>query len=214
SGEEAYSLAILVMEKIDKAGKDLELKIFATDVDGEAIRIARGGIYSAEVVNELPETYIQKYFKTLDDNQYKVHSHLREKISFATQNVYTDPPFSRLDLISCRNLSIYMRRSVQERVLKPFYLALKPNAHLFLGSSENIGSQKDRFKQLSQKWRLFERYDNGETRYVSPPRPSMVAGLSFKKGERESDKSKKTQGLDFGGIARDALLRNVPPSVV
>lgn len=214
SGEEAYSLAILMMEKIDKAGKDLDLKVFATDVDAEAIRIARGGIYSAEVVNELPETYIQKYFKSLDDNQYKVHSHLREKISFATQNVYTDPPFSRLDLISCRNLLIYLRRSVQERVLKSFYFALKPNGYLFLGSSENIGSQKDRFKQLSQKWRLFERYDNGETRYVSPPRPSMVAGSSFKKGERDSDKSKKSQGLDLGGVARDALLRNVPPSVV
>ena len=214
SGEEAYSLAILMMEKIDKAGKDLDLKIFATDVDAEAIRIARGGIYSAEVVNELPETYIQKYFKSLDDDQYKVHSHLREKISFATQNVYTDPPFSRLDLISCRNLLIYLRRSVQERVLKSFYFALKPNGYLFLGSSENIGSQKDRFKQLSQKWRLFERYDNGETRYVSPPRPSMVAGSSIKKGERDGDKIKKSQGLDLGGIARDALLRNVPPSVV
>src|SRR5690606_12302245 len=188
SGEEAYSLAILVMEKIDKAGKDLELKIFATDVDGEAIRIARGGIYSAEVVNELPETYIQKYFKTLDDNQYKVHSHLREKISFATQNVYTDPPFSRLDLISCRNLLIYLRRSVQERVLKSFYFALKPNGYLFLGTSENVGSQKDRFKQLSQKWRLFERYDNGETRYLLPPRPSIIAEFPYKRGERDKHK--------------------------
>lgn len=214
SGEEAYSLAILMMEKIDKLGKDLELKIFATDVDAEAIRIARAGCYSAAVVNELPEAYIQKYFKSLDDSQYKVHSHLREKISFATQNVYADPPFSRLDLISCRNLLIYLRCSVQERVLKSFYLALKPGGYLFLGSSENIGSQKDRFKQLSQKWRLFERYDNGQTRYVSPPRPSLVAGAAFKKGERDSDKSKKSHGSDVASLARDALLRNVPPSVV
>lgn len=212
SGEEAYSLAILLLEKIDKIGKDLDLKVFATDVDAEVIRIARNGIYSAEVVNELPEAYIQKYFKSLDDDQYKVHSHVREKISFATQNVYTDPPFSRLDLISCRNLLIYLRRNVQERVLKSFYFALKPNGYLFLGSSENIGSQKDRFKQLSQKWRLFERYDNGETRYLSPPRPSMVSGYSHRKGER--DKSKKVQELDLGSLARDALLRNVPPSVV
>ena len=212
SGEEAYSLAILMTEKIDKIGKDLDLKIFATDVDAEAIRIARGGIYSAEEVNELPETYIQKYFKTLDDDQYKVHSHLREKISFATQNVYTDPPFSRLDLISCRNLLIYLRRNVQERVLKSFYFALKPNGYLFLGSSENIGSQKDRFKQLSQKWRLFERYDNGDSRYISPPRPGMLSISSYRKGER--DRSKKVQDLDFAAVAREAILRNVPPSVV
>ncbi len=214
SGEEAYSLAILMAEKIDKVGKDLDLKIFATDVDAEAIRIARGGVYAAEVVNELPDTYIQKYFKSLDDHQYKVHSHLREKISFATQNVYTDPPFSRLDLISCRNLLIYLRRNVQERVLKSFYFALKPNGYLFLGSSENIGGQKDRFKQLSQKWRLFERYDNGEARYVSPPRPSMVTGIAVRKSERDSDKNKKPQGLDLGSVAREALLRKVPPSVV
>lgn len=212
SGEEAYSLAILMTEKIDKIGKDLDLKIFATDVDAEAIRIARGGVYSAEAVNELPETYIQKYFKTLDEDQYKVHSHLREKISFATQNVYTDPPFSRLDLISCRNLLIYLRRNVQERVLKSFYFALKPNGYLFLGSSENIGSQKDRFKQLSQKWRLFERYDNGDGRYISPPRPGMLSISPYRKNER--DRSKKNQEPDFAVVAREAMLRNVPPSVV
>jgi len=212
SGEEAYSLAILVTEKIDRLGKDLDLKIFATDVDSEAIRIARGGIYSAEVVNELPETYIQKYFKLLEDDQYKVHSHLREKISFSTQNVCTDPPFSRLDLISCRNLLIYLRRNVQERILKSFYFALKPNGYLFLGTSENIGSQKDRFKQLSQKWRLFERYDNGNARYLSPPRPSVPAISQYKKGER--DKLKKIHAVDFATVARDVLLRNVPPSVV
>lgn len=212
SGEEAYSLAILVTEKIDRLGKDLDLKIFATDVDGEAIRIARAGIYSAEVVNELPETYIQKYFKSLEDDQFKVHSHLREKISFSTQNVCTDPPFSRLDLISCRNLLIYLRRNVQERILKSFYFALKPNGYLFLGTSENIGSQKDRFKQLSQKWRLFERYDNGNARYLVPPRPSAPAVSQYKKDER--DKHKKIHAVDFASVARDVLLRNVPPSVV
>lgn len=212
SGEEAYSLAILMLEKIDKSGKDLDLKIFATDVDAEAIRVARSGIYPAGVINELPETYIHKYFKAVDDNHFRVHTHLREKISFATQNVYTDPPFSRLDLISCRNLLIYLRRSTQDRVLKSFYFALNPGGYLFLGSSENIGSQKDRFKQLSQKWRLFERYDTGETSYTAAPRPSVLTSMNYKKGER--DKTKKPLGASSGSAAKDALLKCLAPSVV
>ena len=212
TGEEAYSLAMLILEKIEASGKDLDLKVFATDVDDDAIKTARRGVYPVSIISELPDSYLEKYFKPLDDNYYKILTHLRDKVSFATQNVYADPPFSKMDLISCRNLLIYLRQSVQKRVLKSFYFALNTHGYLFLGSSESIGEQKSLFKQLSQKWRIFQKQDNvrqthndlGTPSFYNkkPPTPHLVHKKVVSKGPEPADQ------------AREALLKCVGPSVL
>ncbi|MBA2484278.1 MAG: PAS domain-containing protein [Nitrosomonas sp.] len=212
SGEEAYSLSMLIMEKIEKSCKDLDLKVFATDVDEEAIKTARRGMYPASIISELPNNYLEKYFTPIDENNYKVLTHLREKISFATHNVYADPPFSKIDLISCRNLLIYLRRSVQHRVLKSFHFALNTEGYLFLGSSESIGEHKSLFKQISQKWRIYKRLDN-----VKLPQPALTTPSFFTKRPRTLKGLEKRRKINLPGPAdhtRAALLKCVGPSVL
>lgn len=173
SGEEAYSVAILFFEQFECSGKNLTLKIFATDVDEEIITKARKGIYPSSIVSELPIKFLDKYFLLHNDGYYAVRSDLRECISFAIQNVYIDPPFSKLHLVCCRNLLIYLKNSVQQKVLKSFYFSLLPHGFLFLGSSENLGGRKKLFNQVSQKWRIFCRTERRDASSKSSVVPSF-----------------------------------------
>jgi len=210
SGEEAYTIAILLHERIKHQEKDLGVKIFATDVDEEAIRVARKGRYSASIIAELPEKFINTYFNQLDDNHYVVNKMLRESVSFALQNVYADPPFSKVHLVSCRNLLIYFRRSIQQRVLKAFYFALRSNGYLFLGSSENVGEHKKLFKTLSQKWRIYERL----TSKGNIPQHSPLPDYSGNILKQNTEKSNEKAATDSDEQIKNALLRSLPPSVV
>lgn len=162
TGEEAYSIAMLAWEAIVASGKRLELSIFATDVLEESIRIARKGVYAKGALERVPDELFNKYFSKQDDDLYGIKGFLRDKVSFATQNIYADPPFSRMHLISCRNLLIYLRRSTQDRVLKSFFFSLRANGFLFLGTSESIGDNRKLFRQVSPKWRIYQKMDNPE----------------------------------------------------
>lgn len=212
SGEEAYSIAILLLERIERCKKRINIRIFATDVDEDAIKIARRGVYSESIIAELPRDYVQRYFTKLDSDYYKINSVLRDRISFATQNVYGDPPFSKMDLISCRNLLIYLKREAQDRVLQSFYFSLKPGGYLFLGSSESIGNHKNFFKQISQKWRIFQRDSvQGQTRNLH----ARVPGSAVKGARKKVPENQKKQQNDvLGDKAKDLLLRHVPPTVI
>lgn len=156
TGEEAYSLAILFLELIQSMGLRLQFQMFASDADSEAVAIARDGHYSHEATKSLPPDLLEKYF-VRDDNGYTVTAQLRGAVVFTVQNVLSDPPFSRIDLISCRNLLIYLEAEAQAKVLSLFRFALRENGILLVGKSETVGGMDDRFKLISESERVYRR---------------------------------------------------------
>ena len=156
TGEEAYTLAILFKEAMAQADRPRKVQIFATDIDDEAIEIARAGLYPPSVAADLPAALLERYFAK-DSDSYRVSKDIREMCLFSSHDLVKDPPFSRLSLISCRNLMIYFRPALQKRVVSMFHYGLRPGGILFLGSSEAVTSNIGLFAPLEKKHRLFER---------------------------------------------------------
>jgi len=172
TGEEAYSIAILINEYKERIKKDIKVQIFGTDIDDVAIEKARQGIYPDGVAVDIPTEYIKKYFN-LHDNMLQIKKSIRNDIVFATQNVITDPPFSKMDLISCRNLLIYLLSDIQNKMLLLFHYALNDNGFLFLGSSESITKVSSYYRVIEKKWKIFQRKEPllpiGERERFFPP---------------------------------------------
>ncbi len=156
SGEEAYSVAIVLRECMDKLNRHLNVQIFGTDLDVRAIDAARGGVYSGGITADVSKERLDRYF-TREDNSYRVRKEIREMLVFAPQNVIKDPPFTKLDLIVCRNLLIYLDTELQKRLLPILHYALRPGGLLFLGPSESISTNADLFEPLDGKWKLYRR---------------------------------------------------------
>ena len=156
TGEEAYSLAILFHEYSTKIGKPLHLQLFATDLDASCISKARIGTYPLSIASELSAERLERYFN-LENNEYRINKAIRETVIFAQHNLISDPPFTRMDLISCRNLLIYLDAELQKQIIPIFHYALNPNGILFLGSAESIGSFNSLFTCLHPKWKFYER---------------------------------------------------------
>lgn len=154
TGEEAYSLAILLRECLGELQRPPSLQIFGTDLDAEAIEAARGGRYPDGIRADVLPRRLEKYFSQ-DDGTYCIRKEVRDTVIFALQNVIKDPPFTKLDVISCRNLLIYMNSDLQEKLLPIFHHALKPDGLLFLGPSETIGSSRHLFETLDKRWKVF-----------------------------------------------------------
>ena len=162
TGEEAYSLAILLMEELAKAGKTCPLQVYATDLDADALDVARAGFYPQNIAADVSPERLGKFF--IHRNRgYQVRESLREVLTFATQDVIIHPPFSRMDMISCRNLLIYLDSDAQAKLIALFNFALKPGGYLFLGRSEAVAGQSELFEVISSKARLCRR--------LSPARP-------------------------------------------
>ncbi|MBC8234393.1 PAS domain-containing protein [bacterium] len=158
TGEEAYSIAINLREYTLEQKRDFRVQIFATDIDNSAIEIARGGIYPESIAVDVSDDRLNRFF-TKEGNNYHIKTEIREMVVFAVQNITKDPPFSKLDLISCRNLLIYFAPELQKKILPLFHYILKENGVLFLGSSETIGGFIDLFSALNNKWKFFTRKD-------------------------------------------------------
>jgi two-component system CheB/CheR fusion protein len=157
TGEEAYSIGMLLMEQIQRAQKSRRFQIFATDVDEDAMQAARHGLYPESIVGDLSAERLAKFFTKYDEQTYQVNKQLREAVVFAVQNLITDAPFSKLDLVSCRNLLIYLEPDIQQKVISLLHYSLNEGGYLFLGPSETIGRQPDLFETASKKWRIFKR---------------------------------------------------------
>lgn len=156
TGEEAYTLAMLLTEYMESIGaQSANVKIFATDVDREAIQHASQGLYTEAACSDIPKERLNRFF-VQEGNNYRVIPSLRKMIVFAVHDVTKDPPFSKLDLISCRNMLIYMNNNLQKSVLKTFLFALQTGGTLFLGSSENTGVIHDSMKDVSKKWKIYQ----------------------------------------------------------
>jgi two-component system CheB/CheR fusion protein len=156
TGEEAYSLGICLAEAMDKAAKQFSVQIFATDIDETALNTARKGVYPESIGADVTPERLNRYF-IKEAGYFKVKKQLRDMVVFSLQNVIKDPPFSRLDLVSCRNLMIYMDSVLQKKILPLFHYTLKPGGILFLGTSESIGEHTELFKPIDSKWKVFER---------------------------------------------------------
>ena len=178
TGEEVYSIAILISEFLDKQNETYHVQIFGTDVDLEAIEKARRGIYPETSLVNLDNKLIKKYFRR-EDNVFQVAKQLREWIVFAKQDLIKDPPFSHLDIISCRNLLIYLNTEIQQKLIHLFHYSLSPGGYLMLGKSESVGKFTDLFRQVQKKWKIYQRR-GGEgvaTSAFGPPRIPVLRDL-------------------------------------
>lgn len=154
TGEEAYSLAMLIRECLERAGESRDVKVFATDVDREAIRFAATGLYPESVVADLPLSYLSKYFFRKDDH-FQVSRTIREMVVFAQHNLIKDPPFTNIDLISCRNVLIYFQPALQMQVMGFFAFSLAPGGFLVLGTSETTGDAAASFDVVDAKYKIY-----------------------------------------------------------
>jgi two-component system CheB/CheR fusion protein len=159
TGEEVYSIAILMKKYMKETEETFEVKIFATDLDKDAIKTASKGVYSESITKNVQPELLKAYF-TLDGSHYKVNKEIRQMVIFAQHNLLNDPPFNQLDLISCRNLLIYLQPEAQRKVISTFDFSLKSDACLFLGPSETLGKLTNLFNSLDNKWNIYQHKEN------------------------------------------------------
>lgn len=208
TGEEAYSVAMLLRECLDSVAQHPGFQVFATDLDASAIAIARNGSYPESIAAEVSPERLERFFVAVD-GRYQIKKELRERLIFAQQNLIADPPFTRLDLLCCRNLLIYLDADLQRRLVPIFHYSLRRGGLLFLGSSESIGPYGDLFEMLDKKWKICRRREIGSTGHLTP-----LAAARAERAERGlTPADKSTHGLE-DATARVLLDKLVPPSVL
>ncbi|WP_319496424.1 CheR family methyltransferase [uncultured Cohaesibacter sp.] len=220
TGEEPYSIAILICELAKEMGIAPNLKIFATDIHFRSLEFAANGSYSAESVSQIPETSLATYFE-ISDGRYKVRKSLRRHVVFSTQNLLKDPPFTKIDIISCRNLLIYFNDQAQRKVLSLFHFSLRKNGYLFLGSSETVGNLDMEFSTLDKRWRIFQKKRNTrlhEQSFLLPTASSVqddtADGLSLRDTRSHSLEATRKERLARQALygAYDRLLERYAPT--
>jgi two-component system CheB/CheR fusion protein len=164
TGEEAYSIVMMIEETLEELKKYCQVLVFGTDLDQDAITIARTGVYPASISPDVGEERLKKYFARKDD-QLQIKRELREKLVFAVQDIIADPPFTRMDLISARNLLIYFDADLQKRLVPMFHYALNQDGLLFLGTAETVGEFAELFVPLDRKWKIYK----AESKDKRPP---------------------------------------------
>jgi two-component system CheB/CheR fusion protein len=215
TGEEAYSLSILLREQTDLHAKPLDIQVFATDIDERAITSARKAVYTQGIVEDMSPARLRQFFMK-DHDQYRVSTTVREPVLFALHNLLRDPPFSRLDLICCRNLLIYLDRAAQAHVLEMFRIALKPGGYLFLGTSESTDAVGSLFTPVDKKNRIFRvNPDLPPGRHmplISDAPPTLQTGTLAQ--TRRTAKRVSNERPSFAELHQAALEQFSPPSVL
>jgi two-component system CheB/CheR fusion protein len=232
TGEEAYSMAILLLEHARNVDSGPSLQVFACDLHDEAIQIARAGHYPEVINADVSEERLRRFF-VKDHQGYRVRRELREMVLFATHDLLKDAPFSRMDLISCRNLLIYLNRNAQQRALETFHFALKPGGRLLLGSSESVDDDNQLFRVLDKKHRIYAQQPAARQGLLLPSGPSslfraieateraaaapVVHGKSFVQDAAVSFHGNLASTLDRASLAElhfKLIERFAPPSVI
>ena len=155
TGEEAYSFAMCLFEEIEKQEKDIEIKIFATDISKKHLEIGSKGKYPESIAADVPPEFLAKYFLP-KPHSYRVVEKLRRAVIFSTHNVIKNPPFSNMDVVACRNLLIYFQTAIQKKALSVLHYALKQDGILILGTSESVQSQRENFVEIDRKWKIYQ----------------------------------------------------------
>jgi len=211
TGEEAYSMAMLLADQAAQMTHPPRFQVFASDIDEGAIAAARAGLYSTAIVTDITPARLRQHF-TRDDGRYHIRKVVRDRILFAQHNLLRDPPFSRIDIISCRNLLIYLNREIQQRVLETFHFALKPGGYLFLGSSESADSLDDLFVPVDKKNRIYRARAAVRTVTQHRSQPGGPADLRLPEPRYPVSAGRRQAApLD---VHQRALARFAPPSVV
>jgi two-component system, chemotaxis family, CheB/CheR fusion protein len=208
TGEEVYSIAMLLMEELGDRGGRTGVQFFGTDIEQRAVDHARAGIYSESVVAAVSPARRKRFF-TRTDGSYRIQKAIRDLCVFAKHNLAKDPPFSRLDLISCRNVLIYMSPVLQNRILSIFQYALKPGGVLFLGNSESIGEYSNAFSVDDLKHRIFQR------KLTAPRFHEFRAGPEhYQELESTALKTSLPATVDYRREAEEVLLEHYSPSAL
>jgi two-component system CheB/CheR fusion protein len=215
TGEEAYSTAMLLTEYAEALVSPPGLQVFATDIDEEALSRGRNGAYPHTIAADVSPERLKRFF-VREGQYYRVKRELREMVLFAPHNILRDPPFSKLSLVSCRNLLIYINRNVQERVLEIFHFALKPDGYLFLGSSESAEGLGDLFTPVDKKHRIFKRHDDGNQPFKPAPPPPVVGQWAPRAAPLPQLplEGARTEPFSYGELHYRMLEALAPPSVL
>ncbi len=212
SGEEAYSLAIVLKEVLEKINspKHISLQIFATDLDDDAVETARKGIYPVNIEADVSSQRLGRYFVKTEDG-YRVSNEIREMVVFAQHNLIMHPPFINIDIISCRNLLIYMDTDLQKKILGLFYFSLNTNGIMILGSSETLGSMGNHFETEDNKLKIFKRAANA----VAPDLVNFPSSYSRKTPAVIEKQASVVSNSNIQTLADQLLLQQFsPPGVL
>ncbi|MBN1652531.1 MAG: PAS domain-containing protein [Deltaproteobacteria bacterium] len=214
SGEEAYSVAILLQERLEALKQNYRVQVFATDIDSQAIATARTGLYPASIAADIsPERLVRFFAAESDGSAYRIRKGIRDMLVFSEQDVIKDPPFSKLDFISCRNVLIYMGTDLQKKLVPLFHYALNPGGFLFLGTSETVGEFSDLFTTLDRKMKLYQRReDRGGVQRATMGRflPPMTSpdSISVRSVGQTASPGRRT----LRELTEQALLQQVAPA--
>jgi two-component system CheB/CheR fusion protein len=213
SGEEVYSIAIILRECMDALKKRIGVQIFGTDIDADAIETARAGIYPDSIVKDVAPARLRRFFLDESDG-YHIKKELREMAIFSIQDLVKDPPFTKLDLLSCRNVLIYLDGALQKRLVPLFHYALRPDGILFLGPSESIDGYVDLFAERNRRWKIFKRRDLKHGAGANLPFPFVARHNET--GEITSrGQSTASRDTRISAVAEKLLLeRYTPPCVL
>ena len=207
TGEEAYTVAMLLVDYAETLDQAPAIQVFATDIDADAIEQARQGLYAETIAGDVTPDRLRRYF-VLDHGRYRVRKDLRERILFAPHNILRDPPFLKVDLITCRNLLIYLNREAQEQVMRSFHYSLCPDGLLLLGGSESVDGMPNLFAAVDKQARLFERRN-------LPAMPPPVAAQAPRAPRQAAPPAARLNDVtSLGDLHRQLLAEFAPPSVV
>ncbi len=219
TGEEAYSLAILIFERMEMLKKNYSIQLFATDIDSRAITIARAGVYHAGITQDISPERLARFFTAEpDNNAYRIHKNIRDMLIFSEHDLIKDPPFSKLDMVSCRNLLIYMSSDLQKKVIALFHYALNPDGLLFLGTSETVGELGILFGSLDRKAKIYQRKEDFQgakraalTR-ILPPSHSHEHEPIFVNVDPNGANTPNVPKLSLRELTEQTLLQCVDPA--
>ena len=211
TGEEAYSIAILLQERMEALNTSFKFMVFATDIDALAIERARAGIYPVSIAADVAPERLARFFTEVPGGgSFRINKLIRDILIFSEQDVIKDPPFSKLDLISCRNLLIYMGQELHKKLIPLFHYALNPGGFLFLGTSESIGEYGELFATVNRAAKLYQRKDDGNPQRVTLDRflpPTIRSEAILRSTGRAANAAEQ-----FRGLTERTLLQNYAPA--
>jgi len=212
SGEEVYSIAIILREVMEAEKMHVNVQIFGTDIDESAIALARAGLYPCSIRGDVSDERLHKYF-VKEGGGYRISKNIREMVVFATQNIIKDPPFTKLDLISCRNLLIYLNADVQKKIMPLFAYSLKPGGVLMLGSSETVGAFTEVFAPIDKKWKIFS-VKKSLTKMKPPVSFPITVHPPFEAHKQQPVGGQEHHDVDLSRHVEKCLLKKYAPAAV
>ena len=220
TGEEAYSIAILLQERLELLRQTFRVQIFATDLDSRAIAVARSGVYPASIAHDISAERLARFFTAeADGSAYRVHKSIRDMLIFSEHDLIQDPPFSKLDMISCRNLLIYMNTDLQKKLINLFHYALMPAGMLFLGTSETVGEFGGLFAVLDRKAKAYQRKEDFQGarraalgRFMSNPAHQSATEAKDTAANLTTGKPSTALKISLREMTEQALLQQITPT--